>query len=131
MSQEPERANPFGNFIGTTSFETDSPLDKLSLLKKQPNIKPIDSIIDHISNDQHFPSREAQSVKNTDSNFAEEKTKRRKKIARTEQLNVKVTPEYLSRFLAICDELSLSQVVCIEKAIEALENDLGKHDSHN
>jgi hypothetical protein len=49
---------------------------------------------------------------------------RRRKIARTEQLNLRVTPEYLNKFIQLCDALSVTQVVGMERALDALERDV-------
>lgn len=126
MNSQPERANAFGAFSEEQATEPSSPLNNLDALLKKPKVKPPEEIITEISESNKFPSREARAANVPDSLQASQVTTRvrRRKIARTEQLNLRVTPEYLNKFIQLCDALSVTQVVGMERALDALERDV-------
>lgn len=49
---------------------------------------------------------------------------RRHRTGRTEQINLRASPEYRDRFNALADQLQASQAEAFERAVEALEQKL-------
>jgi hypothetical protein len=64
---------------------------------------------------------EADGFVSRDSAPTRQDTQRRHRTGRTVQVNLKMTPAFKERFVALADQAGVSQNVTFERAIEALE----------
>ncbi len=108
-----ERASIFGD-----GEEQDDGLD-VTGFKPKPSVRPDAAEVRRVAEADGFTSRQPEPA-------AHRPPQRRHRTGRDRQLNIKCSAEYLERFNAIGDTLSLKQVEVFERAIEALEANLAR-----
>lgn len=105
-----DRANPFGD------------LGDFELAPGKP--KADRALIDKVAEEHGFPSR--QPVKQPDqiseAQQAAQRTQRRFKTGRNQQINIKATPETIERMGRMADEREVPLGRLLELALDALEN---------
>ena len=109
---KPPRASMFGGDDADLDVSAFSP-------KPRGAARPDATAVRKVAEQSGFPSREAPAAS------APDRPRRGPpKTGRNMQLNLKVSREYLERFLALADHLGASQAETIERAIAALEQEL-------
>ncbi len=103
------RADPFGDDLDVSDFKP-TPLAKPKVSKEE---------IREVSEQTGFPSRKASPAS------AGPRMQRRRRTGRSMQLNLKVTPEVATRFTRIADTKGWVQGELLEKALDALEREMG------
>ncbi|WP_146131946.1 hypothetical protein [Chromobacterium amazonense] len=115
----PTRVNAFGDADEVSMDGTD---DLSNLLQRNSRIKPSPEIIDAVAEKNNFPSRDANKLQKVISNpLGNDSVKRKKKekIIRSEQLNVRITTNHAEKFDAIVENLGVLRQVAMERMIDS------------
>lgn len=105
-----ERANPFGD------------LGDFTPTPAKPKADP--AVIDKVAAEHGFPSRQPAKQPNKEREVPEtvQRTQRRFKTGRNQQINIKATAETIERMGRMADEREVPLGRLLELALDALEN---------
>jgi hypothetical protein len=103
------RVNPFEN------------LDDFAPKKKPAQVKPDEkAMIDRIAEDNNFPSRQPARKADVVPSLGQ-RTQRRYKTGRNQQINIKATDATIQRFYRLADAENVPLGEILDRALDALE----------